>query len=130
MSTTFVFLGLIAGREYGFALMEKALSLAKAWRLSISDASKAFIGLAISINMAVGLPLLGKALSEPDFNLANALPDQSFQVFVILVNLLLLPIGYYLLKQESKFRTSVATGFLGTAAAAFFLMPPACWWTA
>ncbi|MBC6403308.1 MAG: hypothetical protein GDA35_06765 [Hyphomonadaceae bacterium] len=120
MSTTFVFLGLIAGREYGFTLLDKSMDLFKACRLSLSDASKAFIGLAISINMAVFLPRLAAGLSGVEVEPVG----QSYLVFIALVNLLLVPVGWYLMKQASKPGMAVTGGLLAMAAAAFFIMPP------
>lgn len=125
MSTTWVFLGLIAGREFGFSIMEKALSVPHAMKLSVSDASKAYIGLVISINMAVGLPLLARVLTEPNLNLAEALPSSSFQVFVMAANLLLVPVAIYLMRQDSKARMYATAAFLLAGAAAFFIAPPA-----
>ncbi len=124
MSTTFVFLGLIAGREYGFTLMDRSMSFFKACRLSLSDACKAFIGLVISIDMAVGLPIMGKALSESDFSLAEALPSQSYMNFILIANLLLIPVAIYLTKQDSKIRMVMTGGMLAVATVAFFVMPP------
>lgn len=125
MSTTFVFLGLIAGREYGFSLMQKSLSLVKSWKMSISDASKAFIGLAVSINMAVGLPLLGQAISNPELDLREALPGANYQFFIVVVNLMLIPVFIFLMKQDSKPRMIATTAILLGGAAAFFAFPPA-----
>lgn len=124
MSTTFVFLGLIAGREFGFAIMDKALSVAKAAKLGVSDASKAYIGLVLSINMAVGLPLLSRALTETDFSWATALPNQSFMIFIATANALLLPVAWFLSKQEARERMYVTGGLLLVAAATFFIIPP------
>lgn len=120
MSTTFVFLGLIAGREYGFALMDKSLSFFKACKLSLSDLSKAFIGLVISIDMAVGLPMLSKYLTGK----AILLPSQSYQIFILVANLLLIPVAFYLMKQDSKIRMAVTGSLLSLAAIAFFTTPP------
>ena len=125
MSTTFVFLGLIAGREYGFTLMDKSMSFFKACRLTLSDACKAFIGLVISIDMAVGLPILGRSLSESDFSLAEALPSQSYMTFIAIANMLLLPVAIYLAKQDSKIRMAVTGSALAAATVVFFVMPPA-----
>ena len=129
MSTTFVFLGLIAGREFGFAIMDKALNVANAAKLGVSDASKAYIGLVLSINMAVGLPLLSKylqaqAIGDTAFVLADHLPNQSFTIFIVAANILLLPVAWFLMNQESRQRMIVTAGALGLAAAAFFIMPP------
>ncbi len=119
MSTTFVFLGLIAGREFGFSLMRKDLSVDKAWRLTLSDLSKAYVGLVISINMAVGLPRLSQALT------GGAVPPitNQFLTLVICANLLLLSVAFYLLKQDDRVRKIVTTIALASAAAAFFMLP-------
>ncbi|MBC6412443.1 MAG: hypothetical protein GDA39_05935, partial [Hyphomonadaceae bacterium] len=49
---------------------------------------------------------------------------QSYLVFIALVNLLLVPVGWYLMKQASKPGMAVTGGLLAMAAAAFFIMPP------
>ena len=67
MSTTWVFLGLIAGREYAFALTTKAMSVIRTAQITFSDMSKAFIGLVISIDMARGLPYLAQSFSARGF---------------------------------------------------------------
>lgn len=119
MSTTFVFLGLIAGREFGFSLMRKDLSLDKAWRLSLSDASKAYIGLVISINMAVGLPRISQYMTGETVTPMSS----QFMTFVLIANLLLIPVAIFLMKQDDKYRRIVNTIALGSAAAAFFTFP-------
>lgn len=63
MSTTWVFLGLIGGREFAIATIDKVRSPAGTAKIVASDAFKAFIGLVISVVLAVGLPPLAKALS-------------------------------------------------------------------
>lgn len=130
MSTTFVFLGLIAGREFGFAIAGKAVSIARAAKLGVSDASKTYIGLVLSINMAVGLPLLAQALqaqalNDETFVLAEAVPTTDFMIFIAIANALLLPVAWFLMKQEDRTRMFVTGGALGAAAAAFFILPPA-----
>lgn len=120
MSTTFVFLGLIAGREYGFTLFQKGMDIVKTSRLAVSDAAKAFIGLAVSIDMAVGLPRLAAGLSGVEI---EPIP-QSYLVFIIFVNLLLIPVAWYLMKQDSKTRITITGGLLIAATACFFIMPP------
>lgn len=124
MSTTFVFLGLIAGREYGFAIMDKSISFFKTCRLSVSDVSKAYIGLVLSINMAVGLPLLARALTENEFTLESAMPSPSYQTFILIANALLIPVIFYLRDQKSKPRMILTSSALAIATAAFFIMPP------
>lgn len=119
MSTTFVFLGLIAGREFGFSLMRKDLSIAKAWRLSLSDASKAYIGLVISINMAVGLPRISQFMTGEAVNPISS----PFMTFVIIANLLLVSVAFFLMKQDDRARKIINTIALGSAAIAFFTFP-------
>lgn len=60
MSTTWVFLGLLAGRELGLALRLKHLGKKKLTNLIFSDAGKAFFGSAIAVLLAMFLPLLAK----------------------------------------------------------------------
>ena len=56
MSTTWVFIGLLAGREIGMAIMNTgANSLGKSFKLAFKDVSFALIGLFISIMVAVGV---------------------------------------------------------------------------
>ncbi|MEL6112661.1 MAG: hypothetical protein AAFR20_07640 [Pseudomonadota bacterium] len=65
MSTTWVFLGLIAGREFAIATIDAIRSPAATARIVGSDAAKAFIGLVISVGLAVGLPPAADCLSDP-----------------------------------------------------------------
>lgn len=124
MSTTFVFLGLIAGREIGFAIVERKLKTIKAIRISVSDASKAFTGLIISINMAIGLPFLARYLTETTVPFDEIFPSPSFLVFVIAANALIVPIGFFLAKQKSNFRMLLALFFLVSATLSFWMIPP------
>jgi len=56
MSTTWVFIGLLAGRELGMALMKTGdNSIWKAIKLGLKDMSYALIGLIISIAIAIGV---------------------------------------------------------------------------
>ena len=64
MSTTWVFLGLLAGREIAMALRVRNRSGKEAGRLVLSDAAKATTGLAISVILALGLPKL--ELNRPE----------------------------------------------------------------
>lgn len=52
MSTTWVFLGLLAGREFGFALSNADKTLSLAGKLMGRDILKAGIGLAVSVGIA------------------------------------------------------------------------------
>ena len=56
MSTTWVFLGLLAGREFALATFLQDTQFKPTLRKVFSDAGKAFIGLVVSILLAVGLP--------------------------------------------------------------------------
>ena len=56
MSTTWVFIGLLAGRELGMALMKTGdNSIWKSIKLGVKDMSYALIGLIISIAIAIGV---------------------------------------------------------------------------
>ena len=58
MSTTWVFLGLLAGRELALSLLLKHRPLKEAALIAGKDMGKAAIGLAASVSLALGLPLL------------------------------------------------------------------------
>ncbi len=62
MSTTWVFLGLIAGREYAIATLDKVRSVGATTKIVATDSAKALFGLFISVVLAVGLPRLAQAL--------------------------------------------------------------------
>lgn len=64
MSTTWAFLGFIAGRELSLATIDKIRKPGATLRIVGMDAFKAFVGLVISVGLAVGLPRLAKALAE------------------------------------------------------------------
>jgi len=59
MSTTWVFLGLLAGRELAIAYMAQLRDRGEAMRDVTGDAARAFFGLIISILLAFAMPLLG-----------------------------------------------------------------------
>ena len=122
MSTTFVFLGLIAGREYGFAITQKAVSLLRTCQIALSDASKAYIGLVLSIDMAVILPFVARGLTGAGFPINELIPSQGYAVFIIGANLLLIPVALHL-RKKSATRMIALTILLGAAAAAFFAFP-------
>jgi len=121
MSTTFVFLGLIAGREYGFTIMDKAMSFAKASKHLVSDAAKAYIGLMISINMAVGLPRLSQYLTGEELKPLS----QDYLMFIAIANALIIPVALYFQKPKKKKRMAFAGVSLFAAAVAFFMFTPA-----
>jgi len=62
MSTTWVFLGLLAGREIGLVLRLRHRKQKKVANLVFRDAGKAFLGMVISIVVAFGLPPLAYAI--------------------------------------------------------------------
>ena len=56
MSTTWVFIGLLAGRELGMSLMKTGVhTVASGLKLAIKDITYALIGLTVSIAIAVGV---------------------------------------------------------------------------
>ena len=56
MSTTWVFIGLLAGRELGMALMKTGdNSILRSLRLGLKDMVYALLGLVISIAIAIGV---------------------------------------------------------------------------
>ena len=122
MSTTFVFLGLIAGREYGFALTTKAISLLTTTKLALSDAAKAYIGLVLSINMAIGLPFIAKGFAGAGFPLEELVPTYRYGVFLIAANAMLIPVALHLTKKV-PWRMAFFAISLVVAAAAFFTIP-------
>ncbi len=126
MSTTWVFLGLIAGREYAFAITTRAINFMRTARVTMSDVSKAFIGLVISVDMARGLPWLaqgfeGEGLFQP-LPISALAPTPNFAWFLIIINLMLIPVAIYLARNTAM-RMGVLFAVYVAAAAAFMLMP-------
>lgn len=123
MSTTWVFLGLIAGREYAFALTTQTIRLLRTSYVAVSDASKAFIGLVISIDMARGLPWIAQGFSaENGFvlpPLVELAPTTNSMWFLIIANLMLVPVGFYLAKNTIP-RMIIVVGVFIAAVTAFF----------
>lgn len=64
MSTTWVFLGLLAGREVGIALRLRHRSKKKVSNLVFKDAGKAFLGSVIAVMLALFLPMFIKPVVE------------------------------------------------------------------
>ena len=60
MSTTWVFLGLIAGRELAIATLDKIRSPGETFKIIGSDAAKALFGLVVSVALALGLPWIAE----------------------------------------------------------------------
>ncbi len=58
MSTTWVFIGLLAGRELGLTLRLNIRPSRGTFKLIFRDAGKAFVGLAVSVALALSLPFL------------------------------------------------------------------------
>lgn len=63
MSTTWVFLGLIAGREFAIATLDKIRSVGATAKIVGMDAAKALTGLVISVILALSLEPLAQTLS-------------------------------------------------------------------
>ncbi len=63
MSTTWAFLGFIGGREFAIATIDKVRSPGATAKIVGKDLFKAFIGLVISVSLAVGLPPLAQMLA-------------------------------------------------------------------
>ena len=69
MSTTWVFLGLLAGRELGISLISGLRKRGEALFDVVTDAIRAGIGLVVSVAMALGLPAIATG-SVPDIGQA------------------------------------------------------------
>lgn len=57
MSTTWVFLGLLAGREFAISHFHQIRPLRETARIAVLDAAKAAAGLLVSVGLAFGLPV-------------------------------------------------------------------------
>lgn len=64
MSTTWVFLGLLAGRELALAFRLRHRTISESILLAGKDVGKAAIGLAVSVVLAIGLPILDRGLQQ------------------------------------------------------------------
>ena len=62
MSTTWVFLGLIAGREFAIATIDKVRSTGATARIVGMDLAKATMGIVISVALALSMPWLAENL--------------------------------------------------------------------
>lgn len=60
MSTTWAFLGLIAGREFAIATIDRVRPVGATLRIVAVDAAKAAFGLVVAVVLAVGLPRLAQ----------------------------------------------------------------------
>ena len=61
MSTTWVFLGLLAGREFAIAYVSQMRQTKEVRSVVLNDMSKALIGLAVSLALAFSAPYLKDA---------------------------------------------------------------------
>ena len=68
MSTTWVFLGLLAGREIALAALLKHRTIAESTVIAAKDMGKALLGLAVSVSLALGLPALERTLLGSDIH--------------------------------------------------------------
>ncbi len=64
MSTTWVFIGLLAGREVAIAHNLQNREIKDVGKIIFSDALKAFVGLGVSIIIAFGLPVLEQMINK------------------------------------------------------------------
>ncbi len=67
MSTTWVFIGLLAGRELAMTWNFEIRPLKETGKIILGDSLKALIGLAVSVILAFGLPLIEKSLGASQF---------------------------------------------------------------
>lgn len=63
MSTTWVFLGLLAGREFAMSMHLAEVNKYRTSRNVSKDAMKLMFGLAVSVLLATGLPWLYQQIS-------------------------------------------------------------------
>ena len=65
MSTTWVFLGLIAGREFAIATIDKVRSPGATAKIVAMDLAKATLGIVISVALALSMPWLAQQFDPP-----------------------------------------------------------------
>lgn len=75
MSTTWVFLGLLAGRELAMTLILRHRPVKETGGVIFRDAGKALAGLAVSIMLAFGLPPLARLIEGSEPAQANRSPE-------------------------------------------------------
>jgi hypothetical protein len=114
MSTTWVFLGLIAGREFAFSLALKKRELGRTAIDTGSDVAKAFIGLVISVDLALGLPFLGAYASGggAEFALSGL-----FLAFVVGINAFLPLVLWFLTRNGEGGRRAMGGTFVAVTVA-------------
>lgn len=81
MSTTWVFLGLLAGREVGIAMRLKLRKKKKVSNLIFRDAGKAFFGSAIAVVLALFLPTFIKPVVQERLDNEAAAAIESVEAF-------------------------------------------------
>ena len=79
MSTTWVFLGLLAGRELALAFQLRRRTILESILMAGKDVGKAAIGLAVSVALAIGLPALDRSLQQR-FSGSGTLSTQTKEV--------------------------------------------------
>ena len=75
MSTTWVFLGLLAGRELALTLQLRMRPMRETTMLILQDAGKAMAGLLVSLGLAFGLPAISNSMSDEDSAAVVTTPD-------------------------------------------------------
>ncbi|MDQ8194288.1 hypothetical protein QEH59_07620 [Coraliomargarita sp. SDUM461004] len=80
MSTTWVFLGLLAGREVGIALRLKLRKKKKVSNMIFRDAGKAFLGSAVAVMLALFLPTFIKPVVQARIDAEAVTAEQVEQV--------------------------------------------------
>lgn len=79
MSTTWVFLGLLGGRELAITIRLAVRSKSGTFSIIAKDIQKASIGLAVSVMLAFGLPRLEKAIDNPSLSEPEAAEVRDIQ---------------------------------------------------
>jgi hypothetical protein len=76
MSTTWVFLGLLAGRELAMVIRLRHRGMTDASKVVMRDGAKAALGLAVSIGLAFGLPAAQRAMVSATPSASEASPAE------------------------------------------------------
>lgn len=79
MSTTWIFLGLLAGREIGLAVRLRHRGKTEVSRMVFMDAGKAFVGSVVAVGLALILPFIVKpvAAQEPSVDESAGVEDSA-----------------------------------------------------
>jgi len=59
------------------------------------DVAKAFVGIVVSIDLAVGLPLIARQIAGESIGFQDIFPNQGFMIFVLLTNAALIPVSLF-----------------------------------